>query len=154
MRFTRKGRAIELPLSMTERAPHEPQSAPLFPDGEYEVDNVLGSGGMAVVYRARDLRHPRKVAIKVLRSDVAQVVGVERFLREIAVTSAFTHPHILPLLDSGETKDANGRSAPYYVMPLIEGDSLADRIDKENRLSLQDSIRLATEILEALRYAH
>ena len=139
---------------MSERLPHEPQSAPVFPGGEYEVDNVLGSGGMAVVYRARDLRHPRKVAIKVLRSDVAQMVGVERFLREIAVTSAFTHPHILPLLDSGETKDANGRSAPYYVMPLIEGDSLADRIDKENRLSLQDSIRLACEILEALRYAH
>ena len=139
---------------MTERPTHEPQLAPLFPEGEYEVDSVIGSGGMAVVYRARDLRHPRKVAIKVLRSDVAQIVGVERFLREIAVTSAFTHPHILPLLDSGETKDVNGRSAPFYVMPLIDGDSLADRLDKENRLSLQDSIRLASEILEALRYAH
>jgi len=140
---------------MTDRETHEPaQTEPQFPGGEYAIDGVLGSGGMAVVYRARDLRRPRQVAIKVLRSDVAKLIGAERFLREIAVTAAFTHPHILPLLDSGETIDAVGRSCPYYVMPLITGESLEDRLLKERRLPLRDAIRLTREILEAIRYAH
>jgi TolB-like protein/tetratricopeptide (TPR) repeat protein len=140
---------------MSDREPPQPSDTePQFPGGEYAIDGVLGSGGMAVVYRARDLRRPRQVAIKVLRSDVAKLIGAERFLREIAVTAAFTHPHILPLLDSGETVDAAGRSCPYYVMPLITGESLEDRLLKERRLPLKDAIRLTCEILEAIRYAH
>ncbi|MBP6773712.1 MAG: serine/threonine protein kinase, partial [Gemmatimonadaceae bacterium] len=140
---------------MSESVPSDPSlSEPQFPGGEYAIDGVLGSGGMAVVYRARDLRRPRAVAIKMLRADVAKIIGTERFLREIAVTAAFTHPHILPLLDSGETTDAQGRRSPYYVMPLIVGESLDDRLRKERRLPLQDAIRLTCEILEALRYAH
>ncbi len=138
-----------------EREEHQPSEIePQFPGGEYAIDGVLGSGGMAVVYRARDLRRPREVAIKVLRSDVAKLIGAERFLREIAVTSAFTHPHILPLLDSGETVDRLGRSCPYYVMPLIAGDSLEDRLLQERRLPIRDAVRLTREILEAIRYAH
>jgi serine/threonine-protein kinase len=140
---------------MSDREPPPASDTePQFPGGEYAIDGVLGSGGMAVVYRARDLRRPRQVAIKVLRSDVAKLIGAERFLREIAVTAAFTHPHILPLLDSGETVDAAGRSCPYYVMPLITGESLEDRLLKERRLPLKDAIRLTCEILEAIRYAH
>ncbi|MBP6775479.1 MAG: protein kinase [Gemmatimonadaceae bacterium] len=140
---------------MSESVPSDPSlSEPQFPGGEYAIDGVLGSGGMAVVYRARDLRRPRAVAIKMLRADVAKIIGTERFLREIAVTAAFTHPHILPLLDSGETTDAQGRRSPYYVMPLIVGEPLDDRLRKERRLPLQDAIRLTCEILEALRYAH
>ncbi len=140
---------------MSDREPPQASDTePQFPGGEYAIDGVLGSGGMAVVYRARDLRRPRQVAIKVLRSDVAKLIGAERFLREIAVTAAFTHPHILPLLDSGETVDAAGRSCPYYVMPLITGESLEDRLLKERRLPLKDAIRLTCEILEAIRYAH
>jgi TolB-like protein/tetratricopeptide (TPR) repeat protein len=140
---------------MSDREPPlASDTEPQFPRGEYAIEGVLGSGGMAVVYRARDLRRPRQVAIKVLRSDVAKLIGAERFLREIAVTAGFTHPHILPLLDSGETVDAAGRSCPYYVMPLITGESLEDRLLKERRLPLKDAIRLTCEILEAIRYAH
>lgn len=140
---------------MSENPPQDPsQSYPLFPGGEYAVEGVLGSGGMAVVYRARDLRHPRAVAIKVLRPDIARLIGPDRFLREVALTSAFTHPNILPLLDSGEATDALGRKCLFYVMPLIEGQSLAERMMKERRLPVSDAIRLTSEMLEALRYAH
>ncbi len=140
---------------MTEHELKDPaQMEPQFPGGEYALDGILGSGGMAVVYRARDLRRPRDVAIKVLRPDVAKLIGTERFLREIAVTAGFTHPHILPLLDSGETVDAMGRSCPYYVMPLIEGDSLEDRLERDERMAWQDAVRLTCEILSAIRYAH
>lgn len=140
---------------MNDREPNQPSDTePQFPGGEYAIDGILGSGGMAVVYRARDRRRPRAVAIKVLRSDVAKLIGAERFLREIAVTAAFTHPHILPLLDSGETVDGAGRSCPYYVMPLITGDSLESRLLKERRLPIRDAVRLTCEVLEAIRYAH
>jgi TolB-like protein/tetratricopeptide (TPR) repeat protein len=128
--------------------------APRFASGAYAVEGVLGAGGMAVVYRARDLRHARSVAIKVLRAEVAQGIGTERFLREIAVTAGFTHPHILPLLDSGETTDGDGRPMPYYVMPLIAGESLADRLRAERQLAVAEAVRLTAEILQALRYAH
>jgi serine/threonine-protein kinase len=130
------------------------QPVPRFPDGHYAIDGVLGTGGMAVVYRARDLRHGRTVALKVLRADIAQAVGTERFLREIAVTASFSHPHILPLLDSGVTADDAGRAIPYYVTPLIEGESLAVRLRARHRLPAPEAVRLAGEILEALRYAH
>jgi serine/threonine-protein kinase len=130
------------------------QPLPQFPGGTYAVQGVLGAGGMAVVYRARDLRHGRDVAIKVLRVGVAEAIGTERFLREIAVTAAFTHPHILPLLDSGEAVDADGRPTPFYVMPLIAGEPLSGHLRARHRLPVEEAVRLAGEILEALRYAH
>ena len=140
---------------MSDRDATEPtQAEPLFTGGEYAIEGILGSGGMAVVYRARDLRRPRNVAIKVLRADIARLIGTDRFLREIAVTAAFTHPNILPLLDSGETTDTTGHPCLFYVMPLIEGQSLAERMLRERRLPVQDALRLTSEILEALRYAH
>lgn len=129
-------------------------TAPRFPGGEYTIDGILGSGGMAVVYKARDLRSPRTVAIKVLRAEIAQAIGTERFLREIAVTAGFSHPHILPLLDSGETIDGAGRSCLYYVMPLVTGETLAERIEREQQLAVSDALRLTRDILDALQYAH
>ncbi len=104
---------------------------------------------MATVYLARDLAHDRDVAVKVLTSDVSIVLGVERFRREIEVTTALDHPHILPILDSGQA----GNSL-YYVMPYVDGESLRARLDRERSLSLEDSIRITGEIGDALEYAH
>lgn len=129
-------------------------TAPKFPGGEYSVTDILGAGGMAVVYKARDLRSPRTVAIKVLRQEIAQAIGTERFLREIAFTAGFNHPHILPLLDSGQTVDGAGRPCLYYVMPLATGETLAERIAREQQLSVSDALRLTRDILDALQYAH
>ena len=123
-------------------------------DGRFQLESLLGRGGMAEVFRATDLRHGRVVAVKVLRDDVLDLLGVERFRREIALTAAFTHPHILGLLESGETTDAQGRRLLYYVMPLVEGETLSGRLAREDHLSLHDAVRLTREILEALRYAH
>lgn len=94
----------------------------------YRIERELGRGGMAVVYLATDLRHDRAVALKVVRPEVSSMVGTDRFLREIRITARLTHPHILPLLDSGE---ANGFL--YYVMPYIAGESLRNRLDREKR---------------------
>jgi len=127
---------------------------PRFPDGEYEPDGLLGSGGMAVVYRAREKKLGRVVAIKVLRPEVANLVGTERFRREITVASALSHPNILPLLGSGEVAGADGESLPYYVMPLVEGEALDQRIKREQRLPIPDALRITREILDALEYAH
>jgi serine/threonine protein kinase len=115
----------------------------------YYVEGRLGSGGMAVVYRARDLRHERRVAIKVLRPELASVVAAERFLREIKLTAGLSHPHILPLLDSGE---ADGHL--YYVMPYVEGESLRERLNREKQLSVESATRIAREVADALSYAH
>jgi serine/threonine-protein kinase len=115
----------------------------------YAVERELGSGGMAVVYLAHDLRHERLVAIKVLRPELASVVAAERFLREIKLTAALTHPHILPLLDSGE---ADGLL--YYVMPYVEGESLRERLTREKQLPVDDAVRIACEAADALSYAH
>ncbi|MBC8088835.1 MAG: protein kinase [Phycisphaerae bacterium] len=127
---------------------------PRFPGGAYEVDGILGEGGMAIVYRARDMRRPRAVAIKVLRAEIAQLIGTTRFLREIAMTAAFSHPNILPLLDSGEITDDLGRVMPFYVMPLVEGETLHERMVRSGRLPVGDILRITREILEALQYAH
>lgn len=127
---------------------------PHFPGGEYEIESILGRGGMAVVYRARDMRRPREVAIKVLRAEVAQSIGTTRFHREIAVAASFSHPHILPLIDSGELIDEKGRVTPYYVMPLVDGETLHQRLVREGRLPLPLILRFTREILEALQYAH
>ena len=115
----------------------------------YELQRELGQGGMAVVYLARDVRHHRSVAIKVLRSELSASLGAERFLREIQIASGLQHPHILGLIDSGR---ADGRF--YYVMPFITGESLRDRLDRETQLPVDDALRIASEVADALGYAH
>ena len=115
----------------------------------YALERELGRGGMATVYLARDLRHGRLVAIKVLRPEIAAALGPERFLREIELAARLTHPHILPLHDSGQ---AGG--SLYYVMPYIEGESLRDRLEREGPLPLEDALRITREVASALSYAH
>jgi serine/threonine protein kinase len=122
----------------------------------YTVERELGSGGMATVYLAHDKKHDRNVAIKILHAQLAAVLGAERFLQEIRVTANLQHPHILGLIDSGLiTEDAGeftGR--PYYVMPYVEGESLRQRLVKEQQLPVSDAVRIATEVASALDYAH
>jgi len=117
--------------------------------GPYRLVRALGQGGMATVYLARDERHRRMVALKVLRPDLAHALGPERFRREIEVEANLTHPHILPLHDSGESA-----GLLYYVMPYIEGESLRDRLRRETQLPVDESLRLAREVADALAYAH
>ncbi len=118
-------------------------------EGRYRIERELGAGGMASVYLAEDLKHQRRVAIKVLRPELAAVIGAERFLVEIRTTANLQHPHILPLHDSGEV---NG--TVFYVMPFVEGESLRDRLARERQLPIDDAIRIATEVGQALDYAH
>lgn len=118
-------------------------------DGRYQVLRGIGEGGMATVYLARDLRHDRDVALKVLRPELAAVIGVDRFLAEIKLTANLQHPHILPLFDSGSV---NG--AVYYVMPFIQGETLRGRIDREKELPIAEALRIASEVASALDYAH
>ncbi|MGE5286835.1 MAG: protein kinase domain-containing protein [Micromonosporaceae bacterium] len=115
----------------------------------YVIDRELGSGGMAVVYLAQDRRYGRSVAVKVLRQEVSSLLGVDRFLREIRTTANLQHPHILPLLDSG---DADGQ--PYYVMPHVAGGSLRERLEREGPLSVVDVLKTAAQVGAALDYAH
>jgi serine/threonine protein kinase/tetratricopeptide (TPR) repeat protein len=117
--------------------------------GRYAIERELGVGGMAVVFLAQDLRHERKVALKVLRPEVAAEIGAERFLREIKMAAGLTHPHILPVHDSGE---ADGLL--FFVMPNMEGRSLRERLDAERQLPLADALRLTREVASALDYAH
>ena len=117
--------------------------------GRYTIDREIGHGGMAVVYLARDLRHDRVVALKVLQPRFTEVLGAERFLREIRVVARLHHPHLLPLYDSGE---AHGFL--YYVAPYVEGGSLRDHLARDGRLPLARSLRLARETADALDYAH
>jgi serine/threonine-protein kinase len=115
----------------------------------YTIERELGRGGMAVVYLAHDLRHDRSVALKVLRPELAVTLGAERFLREIRIAAGLTHPHILPLLDSGE---ADGFL--YYVMPYVAGESLRDRLEREGQLPVEDALKIASEVADALGSAH
>src|SRR5437660_12909486 len=115
----------------------------------YEVERELGAGGMATVYLARDPKHDRAVALKVLRPELAAVLGVERFLSEIRVMAHLQHPHLLPLFDSGQ---ADG--LVYYVMPPVEGESLRHRLDREKQLPIEEAVRLASGIASAPDYAH
>jgi len=117
--------------------------------GHYAVECELGHGGMAVVYRAVDLKHDRRVAIKVLRPELAHALGPERFLREIKLTAQLSHPHILPLLDSG-----NARGLLYYVMPYVEGESLRERLRREHQLPVDEALAIAREVADALDSAH
>ena len=118
-------------------------------EGRYQIDRELGEGGMATVYLADDLKHERKVALKVLKPELAAVVGAERFLAEIKTTANLTHPHILPLFDSGE---ADGFL--FYVMPYVEGESLRERLDREHQLPVDEAVKITTDLAEALDYAH
>jgi serine/threonine-protein kinase len=115
----------------------------------YRIERELGAGGMATVYLAEDLRHHRRVAIKLMRPELAAVIGAERFLSEIRTTANLQHPHILALFDSGE---ADGLL--FYAMPFVEGESLRDRLSREKQLPVGDAIRIATEVASALDYAH
>jgi len=115
----------------------------------YRLERELGAGGMATVYLAHDLKHDRDVALKVLRPELGAVLGAERFLREIRLTARLQHLHILPLLDSGEAAGLF-----FYVMPYVEGESLRGKLSREKQLSLEEALRLTTEVAEALEYAH
>ncbi len=123
----------------------------------YRLERELGQGGMATVYLAEDLKHHRKVAVKVLRPELAAALGPERFLQEIETTANLRHPHILPLFDSGQTvgrSDGQEGSYLFYVMPFIEGESLRDRLNREKQLPIDEALRLAGEVADALGYAH
>jgi Tol biopolymer transport system component len=117
--------------------------------GRYLLEGELGRGGMATVWLARDERHRRQVAVKLLRPDLSAVLGTDRFLREIGLMARLQHPHILPLLDSGEAQ-----GVLYYVMQFVEGESLRQRLQREGQLPLDDALRLTREVAEALDYAH
>jgi serine/threonine-protein kinase len=118
-------------------------------EGRYAIERQLGEGGMATVYLADDLKHERKVALKVLKPELAAVVGAERFLAEIKTTANLQHPHILPLFDSGEAD-----SFLFYVMPYVEGETLQGRIDREKQLPVDEAVRIATAVANALDHAH
>ena len=130
--------------------------APLLPSrlvealaGRYRLERELGAGGMATVYLAEDVKHSRRVAIKVLKPELAAVIGGDRFLTEIKTTANLQHPHILPLFDSGEAD-----SYLFYVMPFIEGESLRDRLDRDKQLGVDEAVRIARDVADALDYAH
>jgi serine/threonine-protein kinase len=115
----------------------------------YLLERELGAGGMATVYLAQDVRHHRRVALKVLKPELAAVIGAERFLHEIETTANLQHPHILPLHDSGEVA-----GTAFYVMPYVDGESLRDRLTREKQLPIDTVVRIASEVASALDYAH
>jgi eukaryotic-like serine/threonine-protein kinase len=115
----------------------------------YRIEREIGAGGMATVHLAEDVRHHRKVAIKVLHAEIAAVIGAQRFLAEIQTIATLQHPHILGLIDSGEVE-----GIPYYVMPFVEGESLRDRLTREKQLPIDDTVQVAREIADALSHAH
>ncbi|MDH5284073.1 MAG: serine/threonine-protein kinase [Gemmatimonadota bacterium] len=115
----------------------------------YLIERELGQGGMATVYLAQDVRHDRKVALKVLRPELAAIIGAERFLSEIKTTANLQHPHILPLFDSGEVD-----GFLFYVMPFVEGETVRDRLTREKQLPVDEAVRIAKEVASALDYAH
>src|SRR6267378_6510729 len=118
-------------------------------EGRYTIERELGRGGMATVYLARDLKHDRLVALKVLHVELAAALGPERFHREIMLAARLQHPNILSVHDSGE---AAGQL--WFTMPFVEGESLRDRLEREHQIPVEDALRLARETAEALDYAH
>jgi serine/threonine-protein kinase len=122
----------------------------------YRIVSLLGEGGMASVYLAEDLKHDRKVALKVLRPELAAVLGADRFVQEIKTTAQLQHPHILPLYDSGSTTAAAGGGTEflYYVMPYVQGETLRQKLDRELQLGVDEALQIATETADALHYAH
>jgi len=117
--------------------------------GRYRIERHLGEGAMATVYLAEDLKHDRRVALKVLRPELAAALGADRFLQEIKTTASLQHPHILPLFDSGESD-----GLLYYVMPYVEGESLREKLDRETQLGIAEAVEIATEVADVLEYAH
>ncbi len=117
--------------------------------GRYRIERELGAGGMATVYLCEDLKHDRKVAIKVLKPELAAVLGAERFVVEIKTTAAMSHPHILPLFDSGT---ADGFL--FYVMPYIQGETIREKLNRETQFGVDEAVRIAREVADALDYAH
>src|ERR1044071_10421453 len=115
----------------------------------YRLERPLGEGGMATVHLAQDLKHRRRVAVKVVRPELAADIGGERFLREIEIAAGLNHPHILAVHDSGEAA-----GVLYYVMPYVEGESLRNRLERDKRLPLPESLQLTREAADALDYAH
>ncbi|MGE0347559.1 MAG: protein kinase [Gemmatimonadales bacterium] len=115
----------------------------------YRIERELGAGGMATVYLAEDLKHRRKVAIKVLKPELAAVLGADRFVQEITTTAALQHPHILPLFDSGESD-----GFLWYAMPFIDGETLRDKLNRESQLAIDEAIGITTDVADALDYAH
>src|SRR5690348_16761226 len=115
----------------------------------YRIERELGAGGMATVYLAEDLKHKRKVALKVLKPELAAVLGAERFVQEITTTAALQHPHILPLFDSGT---ADGFL--FYVMPFIDGETLRTKLDRERQLGIEEAVKITRDVADALDYAH
>jgi eukaryotic-like serine/threonine-protein kinase len=126
----------------------------------YRIERELGQGGMATVYLAQDIKHDRKVALKVLKPELAAVLGAERFVVEIKTTAALQHPHILPLFDSGtvsshpERSEGSAGSFLYYVMPFIDGETLRAKLDRETQLGIDEAVRITTQVADALDYAH
>jgi eukaryotic-like serine/threonine-protein kinase len=120
----------------------------------YAFEREIGAGGMATVYLARDLRHGRPVAFKVVRPELSGPEGIARFLREIELAARLQHPHILPVFDSGAVDDGSGGRTPYFVMPFVQGETLRARLAREPQLPLEDASTLATEVADALAYAH
>ncbi|HEV2084067.1 MAG TPA: serine/threonine-protein kinase, partial [Gemmatimonadales bacterium] len=118
-------------------------------EGRYLIEHELGRGGMATVYLARDLKHDRPVALKVLHSQLAQVLGPERFLREIRLCARLQHPNILAVHDSG---DADGQL--WFTMPYVEGETLRSRLVREKQLPIDEALRITCEVADALHYAH
>ena len=119
----------------------------------YALERQIGAGGMATVFLAQDLRHNRRVALKVIRSDIALAAALDRFLKEIELAAGLQHPHILPVFDSGSIQVGDQR-VPYFVMPFVEGETLRARLQREGRLPVADAVRLAGEVADALAYAH
>src|SRR3989442_9918828 len=111
----------------------------------YVIEREVGSGGMATVYLARDVKHNRRVALKVLKPELGAVLGVERFLAEIKVTANLQHPNLLPLFDSGEAE-----GLLFYVMPFVDGESLRARLEREKQLPVDEAVRIATSVASAL----
>ena len=120
----------------------------------YVLEREVGSGGMATVYLARDVRHKRAVALKVVRPELTGAQGVERFLREIELAARLQHPHILPVFDSGVVAQDTRDPTPYFVMPFVEGETLRQRLQRESRLPLDAAVAIAQEVADALAYAH
>ena len=122
----------------------------------YRIERQLGQGGMATVYLAEDLKHGRKVALKVLRPELAALLGAERFVQEIKTTAQLQHPHILPLYDSGSTPASQDGSTEllYYVMPYIQGETLREKLNREVQLGIDEAVKITIEVADALQYAH
>ncbi|MDQ3138564.1 MAG: serine/threonine protein kinase, partial [Gemmatimonadota bacterium] len=120
----------------------------------YVLEHEAGAGGMAIVYRAHDVRHNRTVAVKVVRPELAGALGIDRFLREIELAARLQHPHILPVFDSGAVDEGSAAAVPWFVMPFVEGESLRQRLQRESRLPIDAAVTLAAEVADALAYAH